>query len=156
MSLSFVRMMPDDLGAVAASEEDINPSSWTLGNFRDALHAGYEAWLAVDGGPDAVHRRMRAYAVMEIGPDDAHLHIIGVLRDWQRQGYGRLFLHYLQTLAATRHAERMLLEVRDSNLAARALYASFGFTEIGRRRNYYPAPRREDALVLACDLRGLP
>lgn len=155
MSLSFVRMTPGDLDAVAAAEQEINPSSWTLGNFRDALHAGYEAWLAIDGAPGAGERQMRAYAVMEIALDDAHLHIVGVLRDWQRQGYGRLFLRYLQTLAATRGALRMLLEVRDSNLPARALYESFGFAEIGRRRDYYPAPRREDALVLACDLRSL-
>lgn len=155
MSLSFVRMTPGDLDAVAAAEQEINPSSWTLGNFRDALHAGYEAWLAIDGAPGAGERRMCAYAVMEIALDDAHLHIVGVLHAWQRQGYGRLFLRYLQTLAATRGALRMLLEVRDSNLPARALYESFGFAEIGRRRDYYPAPRREDALVLACDLRSL-
>lgn len=155
MSLSFVRMTTDDLDAVAAAEQEVNPSSWTLGNFRDALHAGYEAWLALDDASDAGGRQMRAYAVMEIAIDDAHLHVVGVLREWQRQGYGRLFLRYLQTLAATRGMERMLLEVRDSNLGARALYASFGFTEIGRRRDYYPSPRREDALVLACDLRSL-
>jgi ribosomal-protein-alanine N-acetyltransferase len=41
----------------------------------------------------------------------------------------------------------LYLEVRDSNMAARALYASRGFVEIGRRRDYYRRPR-EDALVL--------
>jgi len=41
----------------------------------------------------------------------------------------------------------LYLEVRDSNVAARALYASRGFAEIGRRRDYYRRPR-EDALVL--------
>lgn len=159
MSLSFVRMAPDDLDLVVMAEQVLNPSSWTLGNFRDALHAGYEAWLMLDGAamPAAspADRPLRAYAVMEIGPDDAHLHILGVRREWQRQGYARSLLRYLQTLAATRGAERLLLEVRESNLSGRGLYASLGFTEIARRKNYYPAPLREDALVLARDLRSL-
>lgn len=158
MSLSFVRMSVDDFETVVAAEKELNPSAWTLGNFRDALHAGYEAWLALDGAavPAAspADRPLRAYAVMEIGPDDAHLHILGVLREWQRQGYARALLRYLQTLATTRGAERLLLEVRESNEAGRGLYASLGFTEIGRRRNYYPPPLREDALVLACNLRS--
>ncbi|MGZ8155124.1 MAG: ribosomal protein S18-alanine N-acetyltransferase, partial [Burkholderiales bacterium] len=46
-------------------------------------------------------------------------------------------------------AERAFLEVRPSNTAARALYARSGFSEIGRRRDYYPAQEgREDAVVM--------
>ncbi len=45
----------------------------------------------------------------------------------------------------------MHLDVRESNAAARALYARFGFAEVGRRRAYYREPV-EDALVLRCDL----
>jgi len=39
------------------------------------------------------------------------------------------------------------LEVRESNDAARGLYGSRGFSEIGRRRGYYRRPV-EDALVM--------
>lgn len=158
MNPDFVRMRADDLDTLVAAEKELNPSAWTLGNFRDALHAGYEAWLMLDGavasGESPAEHPLRAYAVMEIGPDDAHLHILGVLRPWQRRGYARAFLCYLQVLAATRGAERLLLEVRESNTAGRGLYASSGFTEIGRRKGYYPAPLREDALVMALDLRN--
>jgi ribosomal-protein-alanine N-acetyltransferase len=42
------------------------------------------------------------------------------------------------------------LEVRASNARARALYARRGFTEVGMRKGYYPAPvRREDAVVMS-------
>ena len=41
----------------------------------------------------------------------------------------------------------LTLEVRPSNEAAIALYQSFGFEEVGRRRNYYDLPK-EDALIL--------
>jgi ribosomal-protein-alanine N-acetyltransferase len=40
------------------------------------------------------------------------------------------------------------LEVRDSNQAAKNFYLRMGFTEVGRRREYYSRPL-EDALVLA-------
>jgi ribosomal-protein-alanine N-acetyltransferase len=50
-------------------------------------------------------------------------------------------------------AGECFLEVRASNLAAYRLYERYGFNEIGRRRDYYPAPGgREDALVMACTL----
>jgi ribosomal protein S18 acetylase RimI-like enzyme len=39
------------------------------------------------------------------------------------------------------------LEVRESNHGAQTLYRRFGFTEIGRRRDYYRNPR-ETAIVM--------
>ncbi|MCG9958445.1 ribosomal-protein-alanine N-acetyltransferase, partial [Pseudomonas aeruginosa] len=50
-------------------------------------------------------------------------------------------------------ARECFLEVRASNQAAYRLYERYGFNEIGRRRDYYPAVGgREDALVMACTL----
>jgi ribosomal-protein-alanine N-acetyltransferase len=47
----------------------------------------------------------------------------------------------------------MLLEVRPGNVSGQALYRRHGFVEIGRRRDYYPAPGgREDAIVMAREL----
>jgi ribosomal-protein-alanine N-acetyltransferase len=51
-----------------------------------------------------------------------------------------------------RGALNMYLEVRESNDAARRLYASRGFLEIGRRRGYYRRPA-EDAIVLRLELK---
>jgi len=41
----------------------------------------------------------------------------------------------------------LTLEVRASNMPAIALYEKLGFTQIGRRKNYYRNPK-EDALIL--------
>ena len=55
--------------------------------------------------------------------------------------------------ARLRDAQEAFLEVRASNQTAARLYERYGFNEIGRRRNYYPAVGgREDALVMACSL----
>jgi ribosomal-protein-alanine N-acetyltransferase len=47
----------------------------------------------------------------------------------------------------------MFLEVRPSNVAARALYADVGFREVTVRRGYYPAEGgREDAILMGLEL----
>jgi ribosomal-protein-alanine N-acetyltransferase len=46
-----------------------------------------------------------------------------------------------------RTAADFFLEVRESNLAAQELYRRFGFTEVGRRADYYRFPI-ESAIVM--------
>jgi ribosomal-protein-alanine N-acetyltransferase len=45
-----------------------------------------------------------------------------------------------------------MLEVRESNIEARGLYANAGFAEVGRRANYYSNPVA-DAILYRLDLR---
>ncbi|MDP1634529.1 MAG: GNAT family N-acetyltransferase, partial [Gallionellaceae bacterium] len=62
-------------------------------------------------------------------------------------------LEELMALARRRNLQRMVLEVRASNQAAIALYRQAGFSDIGLRRDYYPARTgREDAILMG---RGL-
>ena len=58
-----------------------------------------------------------------VGVLEAHLLNVSVAREWQRRGFGRRLLHHFIDLARGYEAQRMFLEVRPSNLAARALYA---------------------------------
>jgi ribosomal-protein-alanine N-acetyltransferase len=63
-----------------------------------------------------------------------------------RQGVGSGLLRALIERAKSEGAKAILLEVRESNLAARRLYEKHGFQETGRRRNYYNHPP-EDAVL---------
>ncbi len=140
-------MTEADLDAVAAAEGRIHPFPWTRGNFADSLAAGHGAWLAREEG------RMVGYAIMMQVLDEAHLLNISVLPELQRTGRGSSLLIKLFDLARTRAATRMLLEVRPGNVSGRAFYQRHGFEEIGRRRDYYPAPEgREDAILMAREL----
>ena len=90
---------------------------------------------------------------MSIGAGEAHVLNLCVAPQWHRHGIGARLLTHLQVVARNHRVERMLLEVRPSNLAAVALYIGAGFVRIGERKGYYPAADgREDALVLALDL----
>jgi ribosomal-protein-alanine N-acetyltransferase len=79
--------------------------------------------------------------------EEAHITILAVHPDYQRQGLGQLLLYALLQDAKKRQLEWATLEVKPSNQAARALYQKFGFKEAGRRRRYYK-DTGEDALIL--------
>ena len=145
----YRRMTPADLDAVAAIEVAAYPHPWTWGNFNDSLEAGYHCWVVECGGVSA------GYTVVMIAAGEAHLLNLTVSSPMQKRGIGQELLRFVVKLARDYGARRILLEVRPSNTAARALYASAGFSEIGVRKGYYPAGAgREDAIVLELSLDG--
>ncbi|MDD5604201.1 MAG: ribosomal protein S18-alanine N-acetyltransferase, partial [Eubacteriales bacterium] len=87
------------------------------------------------------------YAGMWIVADEAHIMNIAVLPAYRRHGMGSLLLNELISTAAKKNIGKMTLEVRKSNLAARALYQKFGFVPAGQRKAYY-ADNREDAVIM--------
>jgi ribosomal-protein-alanine N-acetyltransferase len=90
---------------------------------------------------------------MAVGADEAQILSLCIDPDLQGRGLGRSLLQQLLNEASSSHADSVFLEVRASNLAARNLYESSGFNEIGVRRGYYPAEDgREDAIILAISL----
>jgi ribosomal-protein-alanine N-acetyltransferase len=92
------------------------------------------------------------YCIFRVVADEAEVLNLAVHPDRRRQGLARRLLRVALAFAARAGARSAWLEVREGNLAARRLYAGFGFAERGRRAAYYEEPR-EDALVL-CG--GLP
>lgn len=140
----YVPMNEADLDEVAAEEKEIYPFPWTRGNFFDALHAGYSAWVLRDGT-----RQVAAYSVMMMALDEAHLLNLSVARHAQRSGLGWQTLAWMAEVARGHGGRTMLLEVRPTNDAALRLYQRYGFERIGLRRGYYPAHGgREDAIVM--------
>jgi len=79
--------------------------------------------------------------------EEAHIIMLAIHPQFQRQGLGQALLWALLKSACDRQLERSTLEVRSSNLAAVDLYKKFGFKEAGRRKRYYEETG-EDALVM--------
>ena len=65
----------------------------------------------------------------------------------RKRGIGTALMKATMEKARSVGGERFTLEVRESNLAAIALYESLGFTVEGKRRGFYEHPR-EDALIM--------
>lgn len=143
-------MAVGDLDRVMAVEARAYSHPWSRGNFIDSLAAGYETELRL-GADDA----LIGYRVAMRGVAETHLLNITVAPAWQRRGHARALLARLIAQCRARADEALWLEVRQSNAAARALYAAIGFDEVGLRRGYYPADRgREDAVVMRLGLPG--
>jgi [ribosomal protein S18]-alanine N-acetyltransferase len=85
-----------------------------------------------------------------VAADEAEILTLAVTPEARRQGLGAALLRRAMDEAAARSAGAMFLEVGEKNAPARALYATAGFAQIGRRRHYYPDG--EDALVLRATL----
>ena len=141
--LEYRAMTEADLDQIMAIEEVIYTYPWSRGNFTDTLRAGGHGWImSLSGVPIG-------YAVLSTGAGEAHLLNMSIAVAWQRRGYGREFLAYVIERARALELNAIFLEVRASNNGARALYIKTGFTQIGVRKGYYPAPvGREDAIVL--------
>ncbi len=145
-SVQFRLMHADDLDAVVALEQQAFSHPWTRSLYADAL-ISYECWMMHVGGQHVGH------GVISQIVDEAHLLNIAIAVEQQGKGLGLQLLEHLMQRASQRGCLECFLEVRASNLSAYALYERFGFNEIGRRRNYYPAAEgHEDALVMACSL----
>jgi [ribosomal protein S18]-alanine N-acetyltransferase len=56
---------------------------------------------------------------------------------WRRYGIGEMLVKAALSHLSAERAEAMFLEVGDSNNAALSLYRKHGFTEVGKRQNYY-------------------
>jgi [ribosomal protein S18]-alanine N-acetyltransferase len=79
--------------------------------------------------------------------DEWEIENIAVTGSAQRKSLGTRLLEEFLNLVRKRGGRAIFLEVRESNLAARALYRKLSFVETGRRKNYYDNPP-EDALIL--------
>ena len=140
----FVPMRAAGLDGVMAIERAAYAFPWTRGNFIDALAAGYVA--------QELHceDRLVGYFVAMAGVDEMHLLNLTVAPADQGQGHARHMLDEIVALCRAQSARQLWLEVRGSNMRARAIYRRFGFADIGIRRAYYPAAGalREDAIVM--------
>jgi len=107
------------------------------------------AALLVQPGVFAVERP-DGFVLMRVVADEAEVLTLAVRPTARRRGIGRDLTAEGAATARTLGARRVFLEVADDNDAARALYASLGFVEAGRRPGYYAAAdgSRRDALLL--------
>jgi ribosomal-protein-alanine N-acetyltransferase len=118
---------------------------WPRQSFESFIdRAGVTFIVAEDPGRE---KGIVGYAVLIHVADEAELLNLAVAGDARRSGIGSSLLRSLLEAAARDGIRTVYLEVRESNSAARGLYAAHGFAEVGRRRGYYQRPA-EDALIL--------
>lgn len=95
--------------------------------------------------------RIAGYLILLHAADAAELANLATDPELRRIGIGASLLDSALDFCHRHDIADIALEVRESNVPARALYTSRGFTEVSRRRAYYRHPR-EDAIVMVLNL----
>ena len=96
---------------------------------------------------DVATGRLVAFAVAVVLAPEAELESIAVVSSRQRHGLGRRLMAALMEELKRAEVNELMLEVRESNLAAIEFYRKLGFAETGRRARYYADPV-EDAVLM--------
>jgi len=146
-SLSISPMRSDDLDEVVTIERASFGMPWSRGAFLYEIEQNRVArcWVLRDDD------RVAGYLCLwEIG-DELHVTNIAVHPGLRRRGLARRLLGAVLDDGRNRRLRAVTLEVRPTNDEARALYDSFGFRVVGRRRGYY-YDTGEDALIMESDL----
>lgn len=128
-----------DAAPLAALHAASFPDPWDAKAITDLLATpGTFAFHAPDG-----------FVMARVAAGEAEILTLAVAPHARGKGLGRALLQAAINQARVDGATTMFLEVGADNPAARALYASLGFTKVGDRKGYYQG---RDALVLRLPL----
>ena len=134
----------EDVPRVAAIEQSAFTDPWPATAFAGLLGRDHVVFLVAreDAGAPVV-----GYVVAIFGGGEGEIANLAVAPEVRGRGVGAQLVEAALSEAPQRGVERLYLEVRESNAAARRLYDSCEFEEVGRRPGYYRRPA-EDALIL--------
>lgn len=166
--INIRRATIEDLDSIIAVEAESFPVPWPRQAFVDELTRNIVSYYVVieqdrdvaddaasveatPGQADRHKREVVGYMGMWIIVDEAHITNIAVHPKARRQQLAELAVRQMMLVARERGAERMTLEVRESNEPAIALYEKLGFKNYGIRKDYYIEPR-EDAIIMWVNL----
>ena len=140
-------MQSEDVPTVAAIEMESFPDPWPPEAFTEILSVATRLSLVAEVPGSGVVGYLLAQRVAS----ELQIHNVAVTQAHRRKGHGRKLLREAERIGSEGGAEHALLDVRESNTVALALYRSFGYRMISRRRSYYRLPAC-DALVLCKSL----
>ncbi|MGA7081289.1 MAG: ribosomal protein S18-alanine N-acetyltransferase [Terriglobales bacterium] len=144
MSLSLAIRVAgfDDVAAVIALErQTAGAAHWTAEQYRKLVGSGV-VLVAEEAG------RLCGFIGAQVVAREWEIENVMVAAELARRGIGTELVGALIERARSKAVAAILLEVRESNVAARGLYEKRGFREVGRRRTYYADPV-EDAILYA-------
>jgi [ribosomal protein S18]-alanine N-acetyltransferase len=151
VSFSLRRLELGDLDAIERIERASYPTPWSRSMFAGEL--AKQSSLSISAvTPD---EQLVGYLVLSRYVDAWHVMNVAVDPEYRRHGIATAMLARLFEVTRDDAERGYTLEVRVSNLAAIALYESFGFVSRGVRRGYY-TDNREDAVIMWRDPDPIP
>jgi len=152
-----------ELEALGEIERAAFSRPWSVESLRAELArpdaAGSTPALRADGVPRRLSRGvwleadLRAYLIAWVLETEAHVARIATAPPARRRGAARELMRWLLAACPPAGVRHVVLEVREDNAAALALYETLGFARIGTRPGYYVEDGlRTDAAILLLGL----
>jgi len=152
IDIDVVEMVEDDLDEVLEIEKTSFSSPWSKETFLIELKKNeFSRILLAKAKDKSIYSGILGYCCYWIVSDEMHITNIAIHRRYRRRGIGEQLLRFLIKEAIKIGAKLITLELRISNLSARALYEKLGFIPVAIRRKYYTIPK-EDALIMLLKL----
>lgn len=139
-------MQIEDAAAVAEMEHQIFTDAWSERSVVGSLENPQTVCLVAEKGDKQIGYLFAYKAV-----DEAEIARIAIVKEQRRGGAGEKLLAELESRCEGLAMEKILLDVRESNNAARAFYTKHGFIEDGIREDFYENPK-EMAILMSKEL----
>lgn len=136
----------EDSAAVAEMEQQIFSDSWSEKSVLETVQQKQSVCFAAE---KAGH--LLGYLLAHHAADEAEIARIAVQKEARRQGAAGKLMQALEHYCEEHKMEKLLLDVRESNEAARSFYTKNGFVEDGIRQGFYVNPS-EDAVLMSRQL----
>ena len=135
-------MNASHVAQIAELEKICFSDPWSENSIASELNNKLAFWLTA-----LEEDRVAGYIGSQTVMDESDMMNVAVHPDFRRKGIAEALVNALVDQLKIMGSHCLTLEVRASNMPAITLYEKLGFTEIGRRKNYYRNPK-EDALIL--------
>ena len=135
-------MNAGQVAQIADLEKICFSDPWSENSIAFELENKLAHWLVAQEG-----EMVAGYIGSQTVMGETDMMNVAVHPDFRRRGIAEALGKRLVEDLKAMESHSLTLEVRASNAPAIALYEKLGFSQIGRRKNYYRNPR-EDALIL--------
>ncbi len=144
--ICLVPCSTEHLDAISAIEQQCFDAPWGLESLMRTITGQHAVTLVALDGDKPI-----GYAAALLIAPEAEVLKVAVHPSNRGDGTGRMLADALTDKLKEAGATTMHLEVRESNRAARILYETCGFRQIGVRSSYYTSPA-EDAVLMRKDI----
>jgi len=135
-------MKNEDADAVAMIEQECFSLPWSKEALLASMAQSYSYFVVAKTEDD-----IAGYGAIYVVAGEGEIINIAVKGEYRRCGIGEAIVKDLLQEGKKRQAEKVFLEVRESNVAAIALYERCGFEKQGIRKNFYEKPT-ENAVIM--------
>ena len=133
-----------DISRITGIDKESFNKPWSKQDFKDELKKDHAYYFTAELDGETV-----GYGGIWCVYETAELIRIAVAPYARGRGAAGKIMEHILAFAAEKGCEKMMLEVRESNEAARGLYKKYGFSEISVRKGYYDG---EDAVIMQKEL----